>query len=248
MSETPPRRNRGSRSLTGAVGTRPDEQLLDDWLGDLSDEDWSENAAERAERRRATPAYHELAVPEGDVGRDPTADRPAQAAPVAAAHAHRSVIERRRAIAGLGLAAVLGLGVAIAVLFLRGGAQAPVTSVAQPATTTPTPAATNPSSTPHHAIHDPHDDDTTNAFDEWLLHLHPPRGHETPARRRRSRRDQGAPAGPVDCRLRARKTDGTFGQLTEAAVIAFQQANGLSPDGIVGPETASALNSAVAGG
>ena len=58
----------------------------------------------------------------------------------------------------------------------------------------------------YHAIHGPHDDDTTSAFDERLLHLHPPRGHETPARRRRSRRDQGAPAGPVDGRLRARNT------------------------------------------
>jgi peptidoglycan hydrolase-like protein with peptidoglycan-binding domain len=42
--------------------------------------------------------------------------------------------------------------------------------------------------------------------------------------------------------------DGTFGRRTEAAVIAFQEANGLSVDGRVGPETASALNSAIAGG
>ena len=44
------------------------------------------------------------------------------------------------------------------------------------------------------------------------------------------------------------EADGTFGPQTEAAVVAFQQDNGLSPDGIVGPETASALNAAVAGG
>ena len=42
--------------------------------------------------------------------------------------------------------------------------------------------------------------------------------------------------------------DGTFGRLTEAAVFAFQEANGLSVDGRVGPETASALNAALADG
>ena len=42
--------------------------------------------------------------------------------------------------------------------------------------------------------------------------------------------------------------DGTFGRRTEAAVVAFQEANGLSVDGRVGPETASALTTAVADG
>ncbi len=37
------------------------------------------------------------------------------------------------------------------------------------------------------------------------------------------------------------KADGIFGSHTEAAVIAFQNANGLTPDGEVGPHTASAL-------
>jgi peptidoglycan hydrolase-like protein with peptidoglycan-binding domain len=42
--------------------------------------------------------------------------------------------------------------------------------------------------------------------------------------------------------------DGTFGRRTEAAVVAFQQANGLSVDGRVGPDTAEALNRALANG
>ena len=43
--------------------------------------------------------------------------------------------------------------------------------------------------------------------------------------------------------------DGVFGSGTEAAVIAFQQSKGLTPDGIVGPNTMAALqgSAAVAG-
>jgi peptidoglycan hydrolase-like protein with peptidoglycan-binding domain len=37
--------------------------------------------------------------------------------------------------------------------------------------------------------------------------------------------------------------DGQFGQLTLSAVIAFQRASGLAPDGIVGPQTWRALES-----
>jgi peptidoglycan hydrolase-like protein with peptidoglycan-binding domain len=42
--------------------------------------------------------------------------------------------------------------------------------------------------------------------------------------------------------------DGSYGKQTEAAVTAFQQDNGLAADGVVGPETAAALNSALSSG
>ena len=38
--------------------------------------------------------------------------------------------------------------------------------------------------------------------------------------------------------------DGDFGAITEAAVRAFQESHGLTPDGIVGPLTWSALEAA----
>jgi peptidoglycan hydrolase-like protein with peptidoglycan-binding domain len=38
--------------------------------------------------------------------------------------------------------------------------------------------------------------------------------------------------------------DGDFGEITEAAVKAFQELNGLQPDGIVGPVTWAALETA----
>src|SRR5665647_729887 len=57
--------------------------------------------------------------------------------------------------------------------------------------------------------------------------------------------DQGHPVPTLQYLLRARghsaAVDGIFGPLTDAAVRAFQQAKGLSVDGIVGPHTWGAL-------
>ena len=48
--------------------------------------------------------------------------------------------------------------------------------------------------------------------------------------------------------LKVGKPDGNFGPVTQAAVIAFQTAHGLNPDGIVGATTAQELNDALASG
>jgi peptidoglycan hydrolase-like protein with peptidoglycan-binding domain len=44
----------------------------------------------------------------------------------------------------------------------------------------------------------------------------------------------------------AGEPDGVFGQVTQAAVVDFQQSNNLDPDGVVGPDTVRLLNTALA--
>ncbi len=246
VHETRPRSYQGS--LVGAVGVRPDEQPLDDWLGDIADDDWSENATERAERRRSTPADQDLSAGEGNFPGGPTADRPLPARPVAA-KADRSVIERRRLIAGLVLVVVLGLAVVIPVLLLRGGGQAPVAAGPAPTTTTPAPGETSRSTVPTGPSTSPSTtppSTTPSTAGASIFAL--PEGTKL-------QRGEGDPALIEELQQILSRAgydpgpaDGTFGRRTEAAVVAFQQANGLSVDGRVGPETASALTSVLAGG
>ena len=239
------------RGPEGAVGRQPDPQPLDDWLGDISDDDWSEGAAELAEQRRATTVGAE---PERDAERDGVAVTTAQ---VARPEARRGAVERRRVVAALALLLLIGIAAAAAVSFLRDGAEEPVTQppesqiVATPTLTetdpvqTTTPSTTLTETTPAA----PTDDAPTFTLPEG------------------TKLQRGASVGESDLTVstdpeliadlqRALTSagydpgtpDGVFGQNTEDAVVAFQQANGLSLDGIVGPDTADALNRAVAGG
>jgi Putative peptidoglycan binding domain len=243
VHETRPRSHQ--RSSGSTVEVRPNEQPLDDWLGDISDDDWSENATERAEPRRASPACQELPSPEGDVRRHQSADPAAR--PVAAAEAHRAVIERRRLVAGLVVVVVLAPAVVIAVLLLRGGGQAPVAPVPASTSATPAPGETRPSAAstaPSRSTTPQSTTPSTGGASTFAL----PEGTKL-------QRGEGDPALIEELQQALSRAgydpgpaDGTFGRRTEAAVVAFQQANGLSVDGRVGPETASALNSAVADG
>ena len=237
VHETRPRGHQ--RSSGSTVEARPNGQPLDDWLGDISDDDWNEPPT-------AAPAQREIRSSEGDAWRDEAADPAAR--PVAAGEAHRAVIERRRFVAGFVVMVVLALAVVTAVLLLRGGGQAQVAPVPAATGTTPAPSETRPSEAappaPSPSTTPPPTTPSTGSASTFVLPegTKLQRGEGDPAlveQLQQALSQAGYDPGPAD---------GTFGRLTEAAVVAFQEANGLSVDGRVGPETASALATAVADG
>jgi hypothetical protein len=239
----------------GAIRKQPDRQPLDDWLGDISDQDW--DAAEVAEERRATPGRQERSTSESYSERDGLAASPAQALPVATTEGRRAAVRRRRAVAALVLLLLIGLAAAAAVLLLRDGTEptvtpapeppvvaTPTTPETDPAPTTPTPPP--PSATPSENVSTftlpegtklqrAGSDSDSESESDLTVSTDPELIAELQRALAKAGYDPGSP-------------DGTFGPNTETAVVAFQQANGLSPDGIVGPETADALSRAVAGG
>jgi hypothetical protein len=236
-------------SSARAVGTWQNENALDDWLGDISYDDWDEQATEQAARRRATPAYRQLPADADELAHDSGSARPPSTAQVAASEKRRALVERRRLAAGVALAVVLGVAIAIPVLLASRGEQGGVTLPT--ITTTSEPAATSPTSEPDTTTTSPVPESpttTTPAVDDASSFVLPEgtklqrEGENDPAlvsQLQEALAEAGFDAGPAD---------GTFGEQTEAAVVAFQQANGLSVDGRVGPETAEALNQALAGG
>jgi peptidoglycan hydrolase-like protein with peptidoglycan-binding domain len=147
----------------------------------------------------------------------------------------RETIERRRGILVLGALAV-GLVVVIVVVVVAtgGGGGSSPTAVA---TTSPT---TQPASTP------------TTTPTTTSQQTTPPSLHVTvPDSGSLSSGDSGPEVVTLQKALTqlgfdAGTADGDFGSTTETAVIAFQQAHNLKPDGIVGTETAKAMNDALA--
>jgi hypothetical protein len=250
---------------------RPHDELLDDWLGDVSDEDWSENAAELAARRRSTPAYGRLPAPEPDIRDEPAAEHAPYERRDHAAETQRQLVERRRLVAGLVVLGILAVAVLIPALLLRGGGGTPATTVAEPAVTptapsetTASPTGTSPaqsgSTTPEGTATTPSESTS-------------PSTSTTPSTSGTTPSTSGASSFtlPEGTKLRVGEdadpavvsqlqqalasagyepgsVDGSYGKQTEAAVTAFQQDNGLAADGVVGPETAAALNSALSSG
>lgn len=234
---------------TAEAGHR--EQSLDDWLGDVSDEDWDENPAPRTEAWPAAPAYGSR--PQEEPAPEHADDEMASARAGGAADARRAAIERRRLVAGGALVAILGVVAAVLVVLLRGGDATPVppaTAAAgtitapseteppatqtAPATTTPS-SSTSPSETTQPA-------GTGSGFslpEGTKLRSGEEADPALVASLQRALTSAGYDPGPAD---------GTYGARTVAAVVAFQQDNELDPDGVVGADTAAALNAALARG
>jgi len=244
VSETPRSSSRGFPA--GATEVWPDERSPDDWLGEVSDDDWSEGAAERARRPVTTedrpyPGVHDVA------GAPPPSPRQVSTG------IDRRAIERRRLVAVLGIAAALGVAIAIPVVLLRGGSNEPAATPlpeSTPAATTPASTETSPSTTttaPEATTTTP-STTTTTPSESAPTTFSLPEGTKL-------KLGEGDPAiveqlqqALASAGYDPGTADGTFGPQTEAAVVAFQQANGLTADGTVGPLTASALASAIATG
>jgi len=181
-------------------------------------------------------------VTEQGLAGEPVSRRPARTS-----GADRSAVARRRIIAGALLAGLVGVAGVVAAVLLRGddSPTTPVTQpVAAPTTTQTTPSTSTEPTTP-----------TTSTPTTTQPETGPATGFTLPEGTKLQRDAESDPAlvRQLQQALTAAgyepgPADGTYGEQTEAAVVAFQQANGLSVDGRVGPETAAALNSALATG
>ena len=233
VNETRPRRSSGRE-----VGSERPDDPRDDWLGDVSDDDWSAGPPEPMPRPRPS-------VPEEGSAGAPVSSRPARGA-----GADRTAVARRRIIAGALLVGLVALAGVLAAVLLRGD-DSPTTPVSQPVaspttteTTQTTPSTSTEPTTPTTSTPTTTQPETSGAT-----------GFTLPEGTKLQRDAEGDPAliRELQQALTAAgyepgPADGTYGEQTEAAVVAFQQANGLSVDGRVGPETAAALNSALATG
>jgi putative peptidoglycan binding protein len=212
----------------------------DDWLGDVEGLDWDDGARQPfswpEQRETGTRSSEGVTL---------------EAQGVADEHPDDAIFRRRRAIGLVVALAIVGglIWLAVATFGSDSGSETtPATTSAvtteQPVTTTPattTPATTTPTtSTPTTTT----PSSTTPSTTEPALTL--AEGEKLQLESTGSQVQQlqtalaelGYDPGPID---------GDYGPLTQAAVVQFQTAQGLEPDGVVGPQTTAALNAAIAG-
>jgi hypothetical protein len=207
-------------TLEAAQFETADQDPRDDWLGGSSELEW---------------------FPDGEAGREAPRRRGASAGRARDAkneYALDPALRRRRLVAAVAVLALVIAVVVIALVASGGGGtkKPPTTTPTTPAVTTPattTPAGTRTTPAAHHA-----------ASTRLKLVL--------PASGKLALGDTGSAVKTLQKALvqlgsGALTADGNFGALTERAVAAFQQAHGLTGDGVVGAKTAAAINAALAG-
>jgi hypothetical protein len=202
------------------------DRAPDDWLGEETEVDWDDARRPSGTGGGVTSRFEDSESTVAAGSGEP-------AVPQADAR-RRDLVQRRRAI---GLVALVGLalvGVGVGLTVIRDDAPSAETSVPVVTAPPPPPPATPPA--------------TTSTTPEETA---PPLTVELPADGRLARGDRGQEVETLQTALAGLElyqgeVDGVYGEGTQAAVIEFQQANDLTADGIVGPDTVRALNAALA--
>jgi hypothetical protein len=194
----------------------------DDWLADEGGIDWSTDPRPYED----DPEWPQQAERE----------RPAGLVRAPAVHdgsASEAVLRRRRLLAIGAVAVAIVIAIIVAVVAANGGSGGSAeTTVATPVTPqTPVETPTDGATT------------TTSASSTAAEVTVPESGHLSAG-------DSGSAVETLQQALKQLglydgAVDGDFGQGTEDAVVAFQNAHNLTPDGIVGQETADAINQAL---
>jgi Putative peptidoglycan binding domain len=191
----------------------------DDWFADEGDLDWAHDPRHEDDY----PEWPQEERRSTGLTRPPRVPERPMPADVA----------RRRRMAIFGAVALAVLIVVIVVVATSGGGGgSPVVATTTPATTQP---VTQPTTTPT----------TTQTTTTPALRVTIPEGGNLSAG------DSGTQVETLQKALAQLghydgKVDGDFGTGTQDAVIAFQNAHNLEPDGIVGQQTADAINQALA--
>jgi hypothetical protein len=259
---------------TGSDRSGSSQWVVEDWLEEQGGIDWIPSAEEASEPAAPAQPDHEL-EPARPVRSETAAPRQEQGRQRARNNVFGVVRHHRAIVllAVFGVVAVVAL-VAVVTLEQGGGGRESATNptgasasgqagvAGQPATRTAPPApAPRPkaSQAPPAPAPTPRPSATPKPSPSRRPSPVPPAAKpkpspslvvELPAAGRLQRGDTGEDVVTLQKALLALKLDpgspdGTFGDSTEAAVISFQSANGLDPDGVVGGETMRKLNAAL---
>jgi hypothetical protein len=199
-----------------------DQDPRDDWLGETPELEWfADGGASREMPRRRGVASVRARGAKHEYALDPA-------------------LRRRRLVAAVAVVALV-IAVVVVALVAFGGGSAKTLTPPTPPTQTTAATTTTATTTPSGTTTTP----STHPSTSLKLVL--------PASGKLTLGDTGSAVKTLQKALvqlgsGALTADGNFGSLTERAVAAFQQAHGLTGDGVVGAKTAAAINAALAAG